>query len=87
MSDPGRGRRWIEGVVAAMVFSGVVGVSNLLARLPSLERAVLEAAGSTAAAFWVLFPILYLCHIRRSPATLEFQERLRVDEEALKRRK
>jgi hypothetical protein len=46
-----------------------------------LKSALPGPIGYAAVTFWILFAILFFGHVRKSAATLEYQERLRRDEE------
>jgi hypothetical protein len=92
MSDPDLRLRWREGILTAMGISLFVGLLTLLPEgrrsLTPTQAILAEAATATCITFWVVFLFIFFCHIRRSAATLEYQERLRRDarDEQLPRR-
>ena len=85
--DPGKRIRWLVGTGLAMGLSTFValvhflswhvdqkGPVNWLRIAVFLRNDVLLSLFFT---FWILFPILYFCYIRKSEATLEYERILR----------
>lgn len=83
--DPGKKARWRFGATLAISLSGFVGLLALAAWY-GVHKDNLSWSGATGAlgsaaiiacmSFGLIFPIVYFCAIRRSPAALESDRRV-----------
>jgi hypothetical protein len=91
LPDPQRRQRLIRALALSILISFLCGGADFMGwaftnRPQKWTWEVLKSClpgpiGYTAVAFWILFAILFFGHVRMSAATLEYQERLRQDEE------
>lgn len=89
LADPDRKSRWFAGAAVAMLLSTFIGFLVVVNAVNNqvdpwtwqqIRSAGVEVFTVVAITFWIFFPILYFCFIRRSAATLEYQRLLRLGE-------
>jgi hypothetical protein len=77
--DADRRSRRTRAIVIAMLLSLLCGILDVFSKWPMDRMEQLKSAASyTALAFWTLYPILYFAYVRKSAATLEYQEQVRM---------
>jgi len=92
--SPTRRERWIRAFAGASLLSflcGALDVAGWACANPErnwtwdvLKTVLPGTVGYVVVTFWILMAILYFAYVRKSAATLEYQERVRRDEDLLK---